>query len=66
MSDFEKELSNIVEENSDQEEVKLPSLEEQKEIVAKLKALEEAGELTQEIMAEHFEKYFAEADRPVH
>lgn len=53
-----KDLDQLVAGMDDsQPEVALPSFEEQQAIVKKLKALEEAGELTPDILAEHFEKY---------
>lgn len=53
-----KDLNQLVADMDDgQPETALPSFEEQQAIVKKLKALEEAGELTPEILAEHFEKY---------
>lgn len=57
MQDFEKELQAMP---SDEPEVALPSMEEQKKIVAELKKLEAEGKLTPEIMEEHFGKFFAE------
>lgn len=50
------DLDDIIE-NAKQSEpdVPLPSLEEQKRIVAELKALEAKGELTPEILARYFE-----------
>ena len=45
MNDFEKELELISQEAGDEPEVKLPSLEEQQEIVAELKKLEAEGKL---------------------
>jgi len=40
MSDFEKELELMSQEMGDEPEVKLPSLEEQKAVVAELKRIE--------------------------
>ena len=50
----------------DEPEVPLPSLEEQQSIAAELKKLEQAGELTPEILEKYFAKYYAENDKPVH
>ncbi|MCE0558224.1 MULTISPECIES: hypothetical protein [unclassified Motilimonas] len=61
MNDFEQELKAMEEEAVD--ETPLPSIEEQRAIVAKLKALEEKGELTPEVMAEHFATYATETNR---
>jgi len=65
MSGFEKELEQMVEDQLGQEE-KLPSLDEQRAIVAKLKRLENEGKLTQEVLEEHFSQFFDENDKPVH
>lgn len=51
MIDLENLIQNAPEREPD---IPLPSLEEQKRIAAELKALEEKGELTPEIL----EKYF--------
>ncbi len=48
-----------------QKEKPLPSIEEQKAIVAKLKELEAKGELTDEALAEHFAQ-FSEKSDPIH
>ncbi|MGL5336859.1 MAG: ATPase [Enterovibrio sp.] len=49
------ELDNLLQEASSSEpDHPLPTLEEQKEIVAYLKALEAKGELTEEILAHYF------------
>lgn len=66
MSDFEKDLAAMTEEVVSEPEVKLPSLEEQREIVAKLKELEAEGKLTPEIMEEYFGKFSEEGTKPVH
>ncbi|GLT18411.1 chromosome segregation ATPase [Vibrio zhanjiangensis] len=66
MSDLEKELEQIASEMSDEPEVALPSLEEQKAIAAELKKLEQAGELTPEILEQHFGKFYSKTDKPVH
>ncbi|QIJ86034.1 restriction endonuclease subunit S [Vibrio coralliilyticus OCN008] len=66
MSDFEKELEQMSQEMGDEPEVALPSLEEQKAIAAELKKLEEAGELTPEILEQYFGKFYSKTDKPVH
>ncbi|MDA9557116.1 restriction endonuclease subunit S [Vibrio sp.] len=66
MSDFEKELQDMVDPNDDEPEVGLPSIEEQKAIAAKLKKLEEEGKLTPEILEEHFGQFYSTSDKPVH
>ncbi|MDC0610563.1 restriction endonuclease subunit S [Vibrio sp.] len=66
MSDFEKELEQMIDDDSAEEEVKLPTMEEQRAIVAKLKQLEAEGKLTDEVLEEHFSQFFNENDRPVH
>jgi hypothetical protein len=66
MNDIEKELAELVEQGQGQDEVKLPSLEEQKAIVAELKKLEEEGKLTPEILEQHFGQFYADDDVPVH
>ncbi|MGO1297985.1 MAG: restriction endonuclease subunit S [Vibrio sp.] len=66
MSDFEQELAQISEESIGEAEEKLPTLEEQQAIVAKLKQLEEKGELTPEILEHYFGKFSTDADAPVH
>ncbi|GLQ75780.1 restriction endonuclease subunit S [Vibrio penaeicida] len=66
MSDFEKDLAEMTEEVVSEPEVKLPSLEEQREIVAKLKELEAEGKLTPEIMEEYFGKFSEKGIKPVH
>ncbi|OOF13673.1 MULTISPECIES: restriction endonuclease subunit S [Salinivibrio] len=47
-------LQHIADDAPEHEPDTLPSLDEQKAIVAKLKALEEKGELTDEILAQYF------------
>ncbi|OOE34938.1 hypothetical protein BZG05_06535 [Salinivibrio kushneri] len=47
-------LNQLADDAPEHEPETLPSLEEQKAIVAKLKALEEKGELTDEILAQYF------------
>ncbi|NGZ13661.1 restriction endonuclease subunit S [Vibrio aestuarianus] len=66
MSDFEKELEQLSQQVTDEPEVKLPSLEEQKAIVAELKQLEADGKLTPEVLEKHFGQFFADTDTPVH
>lgn len=66
MSDIEKELEAMGAELTEQPETPLPSLEEQKAIVARLKELEAKGELTPEILEEHFGQFSEDGTRPVH
>ncbi|MUI54423.1 restriction endonuclease subunit S [Aliivibrio fischeri] len=66
MSDFEKELQEMVQQEADKPEEALPSIEEQKAIVAELKRLEEAGELTPEVLEAHFGKFSADDRAPIH
>ncbi|WP_041053817.1 chromosome partitioning protein ParA [Vibrio owensii] len=66
MNDFEKELELISKEAGDEPEVKLPSLEEQQEIVAELKKLEAEGKLTPEILEQYFGKFNQKSSVPVH
>ncbi len=66
MSDFEKELQEMAQSAEDQPEEKLPTIEEQKRIAAELKKLEEAGELTPEVLEEYFGKFYAKTDTPIH
>lgn len=66
MSDFEQELAQITEDSLGEEEVKLPTLEEQQAIVAELKRLEGAGKLTPEILEHYFGQFSADTDAPVH
>ncbi|SHE37693.1 chromosome partitioning protein ParA [Vibrio gazogenes] len=66
MNDFEQELAALAEQDGGQEEAKLPSLDEQKAIVEKLKALEAKGELTPEILEQYFGQYAADAGVPIH
>lgn len=65
MSDFEKELEAMSQQESEKPEVALPSIEEQKKIAAELKRLEEAGELTPEILEAYFSQ-FSEPQVPIH
>ncbi len=66
MSDFEKELEQISQQVGDEPEEKLPSLEEQKAVVAELKRLEAEGKLTPEVLEQHFGRFNKENDTPVH
>ena len=66
MSDFEKELEQISQQAGDEVEEKLPSIEEKKEIVAELKKLEAAGELTPEVLEQYFGKFNKKNSPPVH
>ncbi|OBT09473.1 chromosome partitioning protein ParA [Vibrio sp. UCD-FRSSP16_10] len=66
MSDFEKDLEAMAAEAEDQPEQQLPSIEEQKQIAAELKKLEEAGELTPEVLEQYFGKFYAKNEAPIH
>lgn len=55
MSELDDMLSQM--EPESENEVPLPSLEEQKAIAAKLKELEEKGELTPEVLAQYFSQF---------
>ncbi len=66
MSDFEKELEIMAQEMTDEEEVKLPSLEEQKAVVAELKRLEAEGKLTPEVLEKHFGQFNKKPAKPIH
>ncbi|WP_295891426.1 restriction endonuclease subunit S [uncultured Vibrio sp.] len=66
MSDFEKELEQMAQQTAEEPEVKLPSLDEQKAVVAELKKLEAEGKLTPEILEAHFGQFYAKSDAPVH
>jgi restriction endonuclease S subunit len=66
MSDFEKELEAMQLEMGDEPEVKLPTLDEQKQIAAELKKLEEAGELTPEVLEQYFGKFNDKSNAPIH
>ncbi|GEM76590.1 restriction endonuclease subunit S [Vibrio sagamiensis] len=66
MKDFETELEMIVQEASQETEVKLPSLEEQKEIVSILKKLEAEGKLTPEVLEQHFGQFNQKNAIPIH
>lgn len=66
MSDFEKELENLSEQAGQEPEVKLPTMDEQKAIVEKLKKLEAEGKLTPEVLEEHFGQFYKKTDAPIH
>ncbi|MCL9780602.1 restriction endonuclease subunit S [Vibrio sp. S4M6] len=66
MTEFEKELQAISEQAESEPEVKLPTMDEQKQVVAKLKELEAKGELTPEVLETYFGKFYADTDKPVH
>ena len=66
MNDFEKELAQISQEASQEPELKLPTLEEQKQIAAELKTLEAEGKLTPEILEQYFGKFNQKNSVPVH
>lgn len=66
MSDFEKELEAMSQEMGNEPEVALPSIEEQKAVVAELKKLEAEGKLTPEALEQHFGKFYAKAEKPLH
>ncbi|HEY5716232.1 MAG TPA: hypothetical protein VIS54_07435 [Psychromonas sp.] len=66
MSDFKKELEQMSQQISDVPEEKLPSLEEQRAVVAKLKKLEAEGKLTLEVLEEHFGKFNQKNTAPIH
>lgn len=65
MNLFEQELEALSAQENDVEEA-LPTLEQQKQIVAELKSLEAKGELTPEVLEEYFGKFYAKTDAPVH
>jgi hypothetical protein len=66
MSDFEKELEQMSQEAGAEDEVALPTLEEQKSVVAELKRLEAEGKLTPEVLEKHFGKYNKKSTKPIH
>ncbi|CAH0529020.1 restriction endonuclease subunit S [Vibrio hippocampi] len=66
MSDFEKELEQISVEAEGEPEVALPSIEEQREIAAELKRLEQEGKLTPEVLEEYFGKFNKNNQAPIH
>jgi hypothetical protein len=66
MTDFEKELEQMALEEADKKEVPLPTIEEQKAVVAKLKELEAQGELTPEVLEAHFGQFYIDNGQPIH
>lgn len=66
MSDFEKELADIVDDLGDEPEVSLPSIEEQKAIVEEFKRLEAEGKLTPEVLEAHFGQFNNKKSTPIH
>ncbi|MBU2899150.1 restriction endonuclease subunit S [Vibrio hepatarius] len=66
MSELEKDLEQITHDMADEPEVPLPSLEEQQSVVAELKKLEEAGELTPEILKKYFGRFYSRGGNSVH
>lgn len=66
MSDFEKDLEQMSQQAGDEPEEKLPSLEEQKAVVAELKKLEAEGKLTAEVLEQHFGKFNKKNNAPIH
>lgn len=66
IDNFNKELEELSQQLTDEPETKLPSLEEQKAVVAKLKQLEAEGQLTQEVLEQYFGQFHSETDTPVH
>jgi len=66
MTDYEEELKAISEQVDGEAEQPLPSIEEQKAVVAKLKKLEAEGKLTPEILDEHFGKFNDKNSAPIH
>jgi hypothetical protein len=66
MSDFEKELEAMSQEMGNEPEVALPSIEEQKAVVAELKKLEAEGKLTPEVLEQHFGKFNAKGKNSIH
>lgn len=66
MSDLDKELAEMMEQEQGKEEVSLPSLEEQKAVVAELKRLEAEGKLTPEVLEAHFGQFYADNQTPIH
>ncbi|MFA0570713.1 restriction endonuclease subunit S [Vibrio gallaecicus] len=66
MSDFEKELEVMSQDMGDEPEVKLPSIEEQKAVVAELKRLEAEGKLTPEVLEQHFGQFNKTNNTPIH
>lgn len=66
MSDFEKELQDLSIEMGDEEEAKLPTLEEQKAVVEELNKLEAEGKLTPEVLEQYFGKFNQNSGKPIH
>lgn len=66
MSDFEQQLQAMSEEANQEPEVKLPSLEEQKQIAAELKKLEAEGKLTPEVLEHYFGQFAQKGGAPIH
>ncbi|MDB1125805.1 restriction endonuclease subunit S [Vibrio algarum] len=66
MSDFEKELQDLSIEMGDEEETKLPTMEEQRAVVEELKKLEAEGKLTPEVLEKHFGQFNKNSDKPIH
>ncbi|BBL91862.1 chromosome segregation ATPase [Vibrio rotiferianus] len=56
----------ISQEAAQEPEVKLPSLDEQKQIAAELKKLEAEGKLTPEVLEQYFGKFNQKNSVPVH
>lgn len=66
MSDLKKDIEKMSQEANTEPEVKLPTLEEQKAVVAKLQKLEQEGKLTPEILEEHFAQFNVKNTTPIH
>ncbi|MDP5252645.1 MULTISPECIES: restriction endonuclease subunit S [unclassified Vibrio] len=68
MSDKDQnELESILEQAGDSDaEVALPSLDQQKQIVAELKKLEQEGKLTPEVLEHYFSQYNPDDTAPIH
>jgi len=66
MSEFEKELENITQNMGDEEDIQLPTMEEQKAIVEELKQLEAEGKLTPEVLEKHFGHFNKKLNKPIH
>ncbi|OEF23286.1 hypothetical protein [Vibrio rumoiensis] len=65
-NDIEKELDQMSAEMTDAPETPLPSIEEQKAIVAKFKQLEAEGKLTPEVLEAHFAQFSDDGAGPIH
>ena len=61
-----KDLQQQVEPLDDITEEALPTIEEQKKIVAELKKLEAEGKLTPEVMESYFGKFYTEENQTQH